>query len=150
MLKYRYTVGRLTRTMELFFAKTRFQESLPVSYQHEYSATQNSHATYALSLHLPYATPSFSLQYPCFQDLSLIHVSVLSFLAISPWIMPSHLLTESCLRKGSKSSQQSSAMPLYCIAQSTSLERRNPSHIPLCKLSLSHSCCNNLHLNSQP
>lgn len=90
-------------------------------------------------------TPSLSLQYPCFQDLILIHVLVLLFLYISPWIMTSHLLTESPTGNEFLTAKLCNAF----VAQLTFLERRNHPY-SLCKLDLSHSCCNNLHLISQP
>lgn len=103
MLEWRYTVGRLKRSMELFFAKTRFQKACQLVLPTLISCNPKFPSNMCSLPPPPIChTPSFSLQYPCLQDLSLTHVSVLSFLSISPWIMPSQLLTESCLPTGNK------------------------------------------------
>lgn len=104
ILEYRYTAGRLKRTME--FSKD-WVSGKPAGVLPTLISCNPKFPCNTGSLPPPpiLHTPSFSLQYPCFQDLSLIHVSVPPFLSISPSIMPSHLLTESCFTTGNKTLQ---------------------------------------------
>lgn len=109
-------------------------------------APQNSPAPSPSASHTP--QPTLFLPIPLLsggaRNSPLILVSALPFLSGSPWIMPTHFLTESWFPTGNKfqTAKLQGACVLYWKEETYPYSQ--------CKLSLSHSCCDNLHLISEP
>lgn len=150
MLEKRYTVGRLKKRLWNYIlqilsfrkacqcpANTNIlQPKIPMQFVLSPSTSHTPHTILFLAISLL----SGSQLNSCLSPVIFIHLP-LDYAFTSPnRIMPSYR----------KKASHSKALQHLCTTQPSRLSWKEEIHpYSLCKLSLSHSCCNNLHLISQ-